>query len=334
MEQVDHPAEGDEGPDEERHVDPERDEVSKGDAFGYDFETAEPQHDDHRRSREERQDGVKETRYPHEAHVTVHVLAVEAVEVARLALLLHVRSHDAHPRQVFLHHGRERGELLLDLFEALVDHSREPQHDRRKNHHRHNRVEREPRADPDHESESEQEAHDRIHRVHDRGPGRHAHGQCVVCSASHEITGPHRTVEAGVEPKEVSKEVVPQVAFDAAAETVEKLAHAVLGGAPEDCRRYDEERIGRNTTHRHIRIGQPVDGQLDQVWPDHREEIGDDDQHQTRDGSFEVGPEVRDNGTEFLQAGPRGSGHQPAAVPLPRGSDAASSVPSGITMMA
>ena len=288
---------------------------------------------------------MEQARHLHEVHVSVHVLAVEFVELVRLAVLLHISPHDAHARQVFLHHGRECGELLLDFLEAPVNHPCEHENDWWEDHHGDQRVDREPRADPYHESQSEQEAHERVHRVHDGGPGCHTYGLGVVGGAGHEITGPRAAIEARVQPKEVRKVVVPQVALDAATETVEKLAHAILGGPPEKCGHYEEEGIGRNATHRHIRIAQAVDGQLDQIWPGHREEVGDDDQRQTRHGPCSVGPKVGEDGAEFVH--PRDpsrvthrvtsrsrAGHHPTAAPRPRGSDAAWSVPSGMTMMA
>ena len=246
---------------------------------------------------------MEQARHLHEVHVPLHVLPVEAVEVVRLTVLLHVRPHDTHARQVFLNHGRERRELLLDLLEALVNHTREHENDRWEDHHGEQGVDREPRADPNHESDSEQEAHERIHRVHDGGPRRHTDRLCVVGGTGHEITGPRSAVEARVQPKEVRKVVVPQVALDAATETVEKLPHTVLGGASENGGRYDEEGIGRNAARRHIRVTQAVDGQLDQIRSGHREEVGDNNQHQTRHGPSPVGPEVGEDGAELVHRG-------------------------------
>ena len=131
LEQVDHPAQSDERPNEHGNVDPECHEFTECDLSGDDFKTTEPQYDDHGRSTEESEDWVEQACYLHEAHVSVHVLTVEAVELVGLALFLNVRSHDAHTRQVFLHHGRERGELLLNLLEALVNDTCECEHDRR-----------------------------------------------------------------------------------------------------------------------------------------------------------------------------------------------------------
>jgi len=142
---------------------------------------------------------VKGPRRKHQAHVLAPVLLVEEVELACLLGFLRIRAHDAYTGQVLLHERRERRELLLDLLEAAVDDASEPQHDRRQHDHRHDSIEREPWADPEHEAEREHEAHDRIGRVHDCRAHSHSYRKSIVGCPAHQIARSRAAVERRVE---------------------------------------------------------------------------------------------------------------------------------------
>ncbi len=138
--EVDDPTHRDHGPDQQHEVEAERDEVAHRDAPGDHLLAAEPQHQHHRQAGDEPEHRMERPRRDRQPHVPLAVLVVERVELAGLLRLLRVRPHDAHAGEVLLHHGRQRGELLLDLLEALVDHPAEADHDGRQDHHGDHRV--------------------------------------------------------------------------------------------------------------------------------------------------------------------------------------------------
>ena len=85
LEDVDDPADGDDGPDEQDHVGVERHELAHVDAVLDDEVAADQQRDDHRDAEHELERGPEHAHQLHQAQRAGDVLAVEAARRARSA---------------------------------------------------------------------------------------------------------------------------------------------------------------------------------------------------------------------------------------------------------
>ena len=302
--EVHDPAERDHRPDEQRQVEAERNELADRDRPGHHLERSESGHQDHGHTRDQHEDRVEGARGHHEPHVPAPVVRVVLVELTFLLRFLRVGAHEADPGQILLHEGRQRGELLLDLFEAPMDDPAEEEDDGREDDHRHHGVHRQPRADVEHEAEREDEARDRVHGVHDGRAGGHPHRQGVVRRAAHQIARTGVAVEGRVEPEQVAEEVVAQVGLDASADAVQQLTHAEAEDAAQEGHDDDHHGVERDLPSRDVRQPHSVDRELHEPGAGDLEDVRQHDAHQAQRESRPVRTEIRQHRLQLTHAAP------------------------------
>jgi hypothetical protein len=149
---IDHPAHGDDGPDEQDHVGVEGDELADRDAMGDDQVAAGQQGDDHGDAEDELERGPQHAHELHQAQGAGDVLAVEPLEEADLGLLAGEGADEARAGVVFLGLRGDIGEAGLDALEAVVNSVAEVLHQDAGQRHGRQRHQGEPGADAQQEN--------------------------------------------------------------------------------------------------------------------------------------------------------------------------------------
>ena len=137
-------------------------------------------------------------------------------EGANLGLFLHVGANQARSGEILLRARGDVGEHGLDALEALVNAAAESLNDDADGGQRQEGVERQPRADRDHEGQRARGVDDRVGRVHDRRAEQHADRIQIVGGARHNVAGAIALVVGVGEAFEAREQIVAQVEFDVA----------------------------------------------------------------------------------------------------------------------
>ena len=121
LKQVHDPTQRDERPRQHRQVHAEGHERSNRDGSPDRESSAESQHHDSAQPREQHERRVHRGVEAHQIHVPVEILLAHGAKALGLGILLPVRAHDAHARQILLRHRRHMTEILLHRFESTMD---------------------------------------------------------------------------------------------------------------------------------------------------------------------------------------------------------------------
>ena len=121
LEDVHHPAHGDDGPDELQHVSVEADEIANRDAVLNHQMAAGQQRNHHGDAEDEFERGPQHAHQLHQPQRARNVLAVELLEPADLGFFARKRANQPRAGVVLLRLRRNIGEACLDAFEAIVD---------------------------------------------------------------------------------------------------------------------------------------------------------------------------------------------------------------------
>ena len=121
LEEVDHPAHGDDGPDEQDHVGVELDELADRDAMLEDQVAAGQQGDDHGDAEDELERGPEHAHELNQAQGAGDVCAIELFEEADLGFFAGEGADQPRAGVVFLGLRGDLGEAGLDALEAVVN---------------------------------------------------------------------------------------------------------------------------------------------------------------------------------------------------------------------
>ena len=102
-------------------------------------------------------------------------------------MFLHVGADHTRARKIFLGAGRNVREHRLNAFKALMNAASEVLNDDAGNGQRQKGVDREFRADGEHEAQGAGGEHKSIRRGHDGGAKQHSDGVQVVRGAGHDV---------------------------------------------------------------------------------------------------------------------------------------------------
>ena len=227
LEDVHHPAHGDDGPGEQDHVGVEGHELAYADAVSDDLVSADQQGEDHGDAQNELQRGPEHAHELHQLEGAGDVLAVEPLEEADLGFLAGKGANQARAGVVFLGLRGDIGEAGLDALEAVVNPAAEVLHQDAGQWHGRQRHQGEPGTDAQQEKQRDHGEEDGIGAVHEGRAEQHAHGIQVVGHAGHDVAGAIALIEARVLLLQFAEEIVAQVELDFARDADENPALGV-----------------------------------------------------------------------------------------------------------
>ncbi len=272
MEEVDDPADGDEGPGELDHVDVECCELADGDAVGDDFVSADEECDHEREAEDELERGPEHGHETDEVEAALDVLDVGGFEGGDLGLFLGEGADEAGAREVFLSLGRDVGEHGLDALEPAVNTVAEVLDEDRGGWHGDEGEERQLGADAVHEGQRGGHEDDGVGAVHDRGAEQLADGVEIVSGASHDVARAVGVVEDGGLALEVAEEVVAEVELDLAGGSDDDLT----GDVEEDGGECGDEEEAEAVIEDFLlgdAVLHVVDGMADDGWNEHLDDV-------------------------------------------------------------
>ena len=224
LEEVDDPADGDDGPDELDHVDVEAGELADGDLVLDDFVSSDEQRDHQREAEDELERGPEHGHEADEVEAAADVLLVGGLEGGDLGFFLGEGADEARAGEVLLGLGGDVGEHGLDALEAAVDAGAEVLDEDRGHRQRNEGEEGQLGADAIHEGQRGRGEDDGVRAVHDRWAEEHADRVEVVGGARHDVAGAMGVVVAGRLAFEVGEDVVAEVELDLARGSDDDLA--------------------------------------------------------------------------------------------------------------
>ena len=214
LEEIHHPAHGDDGPDEHDHVGVEGDELAHGDAMRDDQVAAGQQRDDHGDAENELQRGPQHAHQLNQPERAGDVLAVEPLEEADLRFFAGKGADQPRAGVVLLGLRADLGEAGLDALEAVVNPAAEVLHQDAGQRHGRPGDQGEPGADAQQEKQRAHGEEDGVGAVHQRRAEQHAHGIQIIGQPGHDVAGAIALIEARVLLFQLAKEVVAQVELD------------------------------------------------------------------------------------------------------------------------
>jgi len=291
LEEVNDPADGDEGPGELHHVDIEGGELADADAMRDDFVAANEERDHQGEAEDELESGPEHGHETDEVKAALDVLDVCGFEGGDLGFFLGEGADEAGAGEVLLCLGGDVGEHGLDALEAAVDAIAEVLDEDRGGRHGNEGEEGELGADAVHEGQRGGHEDDGVGAVHDGGAEELADGVEVVGGAGHDVAGAVGVKEDGRLALEVAEEVVAEIEFDLAGGTDDDLAGDVEEDGGEGGDEQDAEAVVED-----FLLGDAVLHVVDGVTDDGGEEDFDDvvknGRNPTPGERFPISPEV------------------------------------------
>ncbi len=214
LEEVDDPADSDDGPDELHHVDVEAGELANGNAMENDLVASDEQRDHQRETEDELKRGPEHGHQTNQMQAAADVFAIGLFEGGDLRFLLGEGANQAGAGEVLLSLGGDVGEHRLNAFEAAVNPVSEVLNDHRSRGKGNEGEEGQLGADAIHEGQRGTGEDQRVGAVHDRRAEQLAHGVQIVGGAGHDVAGAVGVIVAGRLPFEIGEKIVAQVELD------------------------------------------------------------------------------------------------------------------------